>query len=502
MKSFLSVFLALVMLLSFVACSGGTGPAKDSNSKDTTVSGTTTDPIINYEEDDLPDDLNFEGQTVKILVTGSEPKEGDTSISLPEICADELTSDVVNDSIYNREMYVEDRLNVNIEQVKVDDKQYENTMDLQFGSDDDVYQAYAYVTFAFTRYVFADHLINLYDLDYIDLEKPWWSQTFNEEAEVLDGLYVTTGSLSLSLTRYMFTIFYNKNLAEDHSSSSPELLELYDIVESGDWTFDKFCELGSSIYVDNNGNDTADEEDTFGVGFQGNIGTDAMWSSFDISVLSHDDDGWFELNVPTEKLYSAMDMINDLLHESIGTYDPGHDDEHLDVLSDMFASDRLLFMNNKLLAIESKTLRNMQSDYGILPFPKYDSNQKEYYTYAHDSYTSFGIPKTNRNPDVTAAILEAMSSYAYRDTEPAYLNTALKGKYMSDPQSRKMLDLVVDGFKVDAAWIYLETLSDGYTTAFRRMLGSNQRNYASTHATMERKVKTALKMFKVTTKFS
>jgi len=497
MKSFFSVLLAVAMLLSFAACAGGDSntPKDTTPSGDTTTGGTVTNPVIQYEEDELPDDLDFNGALIRFLVVDKTDK-------LSEICTDELNSEIVNDSVYNREKYVEDRLGVEIQPEYIDDDDYEDAMERQYASDEDLYQIYGYVTFAFTRFIFMDQLVDLYDLNYIDLEKPWWSHTFNEEAEIMDGLYVTTGSLSLSLTRYLFAIFYNKHLAEVNSSKFPELNELYDIVDRGEWTYDKFYELGSSIYVDNNGSTTPDKEDTFGIGFQRAISTDAMWSSFDINVLSPDGEGWFELDVPTDKLYTAMEKIYNLIYNTVGCYDAGKQDGDLDKLAQMFANDSLLFMNNKLLAIESTTLRNMQNDYGILPFPKFDEVQKNYYSYAHDSYTSFGIPKTNRNPDAAAAVLEALASYAYRDTEPAYLNTALKGKYMSDPQSRKMLDLVVDGFKVDAAWIYLETLGASYPSSFRQMLVDDMQNYASNHASMSNKVKNALKIYRLSAKFN
>ncbi|MBR6558758.1 MAG: hypothetical protein IKT70_07075 [Clostridia bacterium] len=489
MKSLFSILLVLVILFSFVACSSGS-----TNTKDTTPSTTkpldNTDPSIVYEEDDLPNDLDFGGQDIHFLVVDDSDKKS-------EICTDELNSDVVNDSVYNREKYVEERLGVEIIPEYIDDSDFEDAMEKQFASDEDQYQIYGYITFAFTRFVFMDHLVDLYDLDYIDLDKPWWSSTFNSEAEVMESLYLTTGSLSLSLTRYMFAMFYNKSLANDNAEKYPELLQLYEIVDSGNWTYDKFYELGSSIYIDNNGSSTPDKEDTYGIGFQRAIGTDVIWSSFDINILSSDGDGWFELDVPTEKLFAVSEKLYNLINNTPGCYDAGISDGDLNDLSKMFAGDQLLFMNNKLLAIESATLRNMQSDYGILPFPKYDSNQKEYYTYAHDSYTSFGIPKTNRNPDVSAAVLEAMASYSYRETAPAYFDTALKGKYMSDPQSRKMLDLVVNGFTVDTAWIYIETIGASYPSSFRQMYVERTQNYSSNHVTHARKVQSALKTYKM-----
>ena len=86
MKSFISIVLALVMLFSFAACSGGSVDQP----QDTTLSGDTTaskpQNDIVYEEDDLPDDLRFDGETVKFLIV----KTG-----VHDLFAEELSSDIV-----------------------------------------------------------------------------------------------------------------------------------------------------------------------------------------------------------------------------------------------------------------------------------------------------------------------------------------------------------------------------------------------------------------------
>ena len=134
----------------------------------------------------------------------------------------------------------------------------------------------------------------------------------------------------------------------------------------------------------------------------------------------------------------------------------------------------------------------MQDEYGILPFPKWDENQDNYYSFAHDQYLSFSIPVTNQNPDIAGAVLEAMASYSYRDTVPTYLDQVLKGRYMSDAQSRNMIDLVVKGFKVDASWIYALTLGQ-FGQNFRSDMTSGSTSYATTYTQAEKTIKIALK---------
>ncbi len=490
MKRFLSILLALAMLIPLIACSGGNDdkPSKDTGSKVTTAEKDSA--AIQYEEDDLPD-LDFEGQTVTVLMGENSILEGDFSV-------EELTSNPINDSIYNREMFVEDRLGVEIEAFYPDD--FATEVNKQINAQEDTYQIYGQITFRFAELVFDGTLIDLYSVEHLDLEKPWWSQTFADSAETCGELLMATGSITTSLVRSLFAVYYNKNIALDYVESTPELSDLYGLVNSGKWTFDKFIELGEGLYRDLNGNSEEDLEDFYGIGIKANLQIDPIFSSFDISALNRTDDGWFEFNENGEKLISAMEMMHDALYNTKGCFSDNYDSNETwiadDKYDEMFAGGTILFNVNRLYSAECEALRNMTDDYGVLPYPKYDEAQKEYYSHAHDQYISFGIPSTNQNPDVSGAVLEALASYSYRETEPIYLDMVLKGRYMSDPQSRKMIDIVVDGFKVDPAWIFITTISDSCTGDVRDMLAEGETNYASFYESEKRVVARKLKTFR------
>ena len=189
-----------------------------------------------------------------------------------------------------------------------------------------------------------------------------------------------------------------------------------------------------------------------------------------------------------------MDKITDLLHNSSGVYLP----ESLPSSTDaMFSSGRFLFAVDYLSISEKGTLRNMADEYGVLPFPKLDDSQSSYFSYAYDDYLSYSIPLTNGSPEIAGAVMEAMASYSYRETVPAYLDVALKGKYMNDPQSRKMIDLIVENFKLDTAWIYIFTIGGGYPSGYRNNIYENKRTFASEHQSNAQSVKRNLIGFKL-----
>ncbi|MBR5452514.1 MAG: hypothetical protein IKV54_00405 [Clostridia bacterium] len=494
-KRVFSCFLAVLMLLSFAACADDSGPKDPVTTKgpDSVTTAPKNDNGIVYEEDDLPATLNFGGEKVFVLSTKIYDSEGKMN-RLADFSVEELTSDVINDSIYNRELFVEERLGIEIINIMTDTVAGE--IEKQYSSQDDSYDVIIYPNHNLALYVLNGYFTDLYAVDHLNFDKPWWSSKFNAEAELEDMLFMSTGSLSLSLTRNIFAMYYNKTLAESYSGSYPELSDLYTVVENGDWTFDKFVELGGGIYKDINGDNAYDIDDEYGIAYVPYVPLDAIWSAFDINIFSRTEDGWFEMDVNTDKLYTALDKVYTLIHNTQGSISSGKVPVSFSGVHETFANGHILFMPTLLDAIESAALRNMQDDYGILPFPKYDKAQKEYYSFSYDQFTAFAIPICSSRPNTAGAMLEAMASYAYRDTQPAYFDIALKGRYMSDPQSRKMLDLVIDGFMVDAAWIYLGNLAAGYPPSFRSMISSGDQSFATNHQKLSKKVSIYLKSYK------
>ena len=76
----------------------------------------------------------------------------------------------------------------------------------------------------------------------------------------------------------------------------------------------KITELAENVYEDVNGNSKRDLEDLYGFACAEYLQLDSFWSSFDISVLDRTSDGWFEFNVNTDKLYTALGKFENLLH--------------------------------------------------------------------------------------------------------------------------------------------------------------------------------------------
>ncbi|MBQ2825680.1 MAG: extracellular solute-binding protein [Clostridia bacterium] len=464
-----------------------------------TIVSQTTIPVLRYPDGEPTEYPNYGGnQTVTILARGEY-----NDYTANEICVNELTNDPINDSIYNRNASICNILGLKeIVQISVDDPTVlQQRVNLMVNSGDQTYDIVAASAAYGTPMINQGYMYNLYDngIDtYLDPAKPWWSQYWIEQAEIGNKLYCITGAPSLSLTKLMSVIYYNKDLAENYSAIYPELADIYTIVDNGDWTFDKFVELGGDFYGDMNGDTTFDAEDLYGIVINSYENCDMFWSAFDMTMLSKDNEGWFEFDSSNkEKIANAFEKVYQLIHEKKGSYNTGGA-EDFDNACNMFASGRVLFATLHLSHSESLPLRNMQSEYGIIPIPKYDKNQSNYYTYAHDEYTVFMIPKTVPDPVMSGVVLETMAYESYKTVQPAYYNMLLKGKYETDPQSKKMLDTITTNVKIDPATIYGRQLGLPEAAVFRDLIYNGEKSFDVAYSKQERMLPLILKEFKNT----
>jgi hypothetical protein len=139
----------------------------------------------------------------------------------------------------------------------------------------------------------------------------------------------------------------------------------------------------------------------------------------------------------------------------------------------------------------SDRLRAMNGDYGIIPYPKWDKDQPDYYTASQNSYSLFCIPVTCSKIDAVGAAAEAMCAESYRKVTPAYYEIALKKKYSRDDETSQMLDLIRSGLTFDFGIINSVNVLD-IQHIFRELMTDRKTDFISRYEKSERAWQKAL----------
>ncbi len=444
-KRILAMLLAALILASTVACNSASGDettSTEDTSTQTVAETEETEPLTESEKraqakDDLPE-ITFNGADFRVSTKESWKSE---------VMVEDLTGDVVNDAIYDRNAVIAERFAVNIVPIVTPEgdmyTQVNNVKNSVMAQDDAFDLAATYAMTAGTI-INEGYYMNWNDMPYNDFSKPWWLSNINECFSVGDKMFTVVGDMCFSLLEYTYCTYYNRTKGDTYGLTETLLQD----VKDGKWTIDYLLNLTKEIYEDTDGNGNRDKEDFYG--FVAHTGTDLMiyTYAFDIPLTSRNTDGIPEISIYSEKMITAVEKVTQLYWESNGSY--------IAEIADapkLFAAGNAMFYTS-LFMRAFNNLRDMEDDFTILPFVKFDETQEIYMTSAMDNYSVLGIPITCKNTDMVSVITESLNVESYRSVFPAYYDKALKGKYARDEESIEMIDLVMAGRNFDFATLY------------------------------------------------
>ncbi len=494
MKKILCLLLAALMLLSLVACGEVTDePTAESQDQGTVTEQETIDQ--NYVCD-LPADLKFPGETISILYANVNNK-GD------ELVSEKLGLGVVSDAVYERNIAVQEMLGgIKFEFSPEDDASQvvsSQTLDIQGNTGD--YDIIVNGTYMSVQPAMEGKYLNLSVLENINTDKHYWTQGYNDMVTFTDSemQFLASGPIAISMFRFMYLTLYNKTLFKDN-----KIPDLYDTVSAGEWTLDYQYSIVKNHYVDSDGDQKASEGDFYGFVTGDTISVDPYMVAANIHMITKDaDTGDLAYNAPAvSDLSDLCDKVH-LLYKDESTYvykGAIMDDVPYNYIIDHFTENNAMMITTMFLKMEQNYESLGALSYGIAPMPKFDTNQKNYYSYVQDQVSCFGISAVvgdEKRQEMCAAVLEAMAYHSYNLVRPAYYETALSERYMQDPQSKEVLDLIFDTLYFD----FSSTCSNIFTSCVIRdnlrpiLSGSNNRPVASSTRSWENAVKKHLKIY-------
>lgn len=435
---YIRTICALLAALTAVSC-GSAGRAQVTDDSVTTNEETTA-PEDTALTDDVPP-LDFEGREFRTLEQ--------TSV-MYGFAPEEQNGDIINDAVYERARKAEERFNITITPTDYEDNTVitsivkktvmsgDQNYDLVFGQ---MYQSGA----AAQSGIFADWQ----DVPYVDFSKPWYVKSINEAA-VGGKLYMIESELSISYFQQTWMILYNKTKAGDINGFP----DLYKAVEDGTWTLDELNRLTSDVYRDTNGDTKRDDEDFYGfAGTPGGCLVAAFLYGAD-GRLATVENGEVEQLITSERTIDVLEKLSKLFCSNEGTITKS------DALSktrrELFPKGVVLFeaMQVNDLLREDFGLRNMSDEFGVLPLPKYDEKQEEYYTVVDGGASVMVVPANHDNTGMVGAVVEAMSAMSYTDVIPKYIGMAVEQKGTRDEESIKIMREILDSRVIDFAYLY------------------------------------------------
>ena len=375
----------------------------------------------------------------------------ETTSEQRDVYAEAENGETINDAVYARNMAVMDMFNCTIAEQKSKDpgtllaaiKKSVNAGDAQFDA--------AYIRFNGNLSALAtgNYLMDLKKLPNMDLTQPWWDQHSVSMISICNKLYAVTGDIEILDKGAVNAFVFNKKLQADY-----QIEDLYSLVKNGQWTLGKMLDISKQISSDLNGDGVMDENDRYGLLYYRDsmpaflAGTGSYIAQKDANDVPY-------LTFNTQKVYDALDSIYNVIYDktvAFHTMIAFGDAGFIIKGGAMFQNDQSLLMYIRMTEIEG--LRGMQTDFGILPFPKYDESQQNYLSLVNAMIGSALAVPTTANPDESGAVLEAMAYQSRYTLQPAYYDVMLKNKVSRDSDSEEMLNIIFGNMTYDIGGIF------------------------------------------------
>lgn len=445
-KRILALLLASLMLLSAAACSDSgtntetTSPTSGENAADVPAAE-ETEPEETGPVAELPE-KTYDGAEVMFLTSLHTGYDWYTS---HEIYAAEMTGELINDAVFHRNNTIEELLNIKIAETKRENchtiaKESIVAGDSQF----DVVMPYINNTISLAV---EGSLLDLKQIPYLDLEKPWWDHRANENLVINDRLYMSTGDISILDNECTMVMFFNKDMIEQFQLENP-----YDLVKENEWTIDKVYEMSTTVTNDKNGDGQMTNDDLWGISIADNAPISFFFGAGE-RVVEADENGELQLVLGNTRAYDVFDKIAHLCYDTQvlsrhTTGKAGFDDVCL-----TFNAGNVMFVTFALVDING--LRDAEFEFGILPYPLYDETQAEYNNLISTGLvSSTSVPNTCGDTELVGVTLEAMAYYSTTTLTPAYYDNALKTRYVRDEESGEMLDIIFATRVYDLGFIF------------------------------------------------
>ncbi|MBO4228722.1 MAG: hypothetical protein J5938_00010 [Clostridia bacterium] len=438
----MALFLSCVVLAAVAAVSCGEGTPQDvgetrSPSGSGAASGEPAESAAPHYDIPEPDlgELDFGGEMFGILAS-----------DVSAVYAESLIGEIVNDAIYNRNLAIEQRFNLKFRMDSSESLGFFPTVATQLLlSGDTTYTLFSDTATGFCDCLTTGAFLDMRSLPYCDFTRSYWNQYALEGTSIKGRNYFMPTDFSHKSITSAQIVYFSQKIVSENDLENP-----YDFVDNNTWTLDNYLTMIRQVSRDLNGDGQMDTEDQYGVLLRSGRRFGTFLQLFFASGMHYtttDEEGARVIDVDSEKAQALVDRLSPVFLDKAVAIDfdryreaTGYDPELF------FMSDRALFMHDSIDAL--MTIREMETDFGVLPNPKYDSSQDGYYHKASPFAQVFAVGN-NADVERAGAVLEYASWLSHYTVMPAYYEVTIKQKRTRDEKALEILDIIHDSIYFD-----------------------------------------------------
>lgn len=490
-KRIFSLFLATAFVLLCLLASGCEETTEATSSVGADASGESAEESIGgrFFGLDIPEDIDFGGKTVRVLTTSTaeSPATHQIQPNNNELLTAETTTAVFT-ACAECTRLVEEELGISVEEEVV----YTWS---RYGGD--MYKRIQKDAMSYTGdYVFAmpcsieasmlsidGVLYDLNDVPHIDLSREWWCHEFNEGVTVDGSTFFAISDIGIVSKEATLFVAFNKKMVESNKLTDKYgYSSLYEMVDKKAWTQDVMFEMAKSVYQDVNGNNKCDLGDVNGLAGQDGAVYNLLTAAGE-KIISIEN-GYPKLTVYNERAINIIANAQEYLQDPQSGFISANDYFGVsnvpvrDAIVPEFKADRLLFFMDAIMNLD--LIRDMESDFGVLPTPLYDEHQDDYSSQIGCWSTNCIVVPTfveGEDLEIAGYFIEALSAVSNKKLNPVYYEQTLQYQISRDEDSMRMLDIIFDNRTCELAEIYHLGIYDTVCGMLKKPVGTFASEY-------------------------
>ena len=268
-----------------------------------------------------------------------------------------------------------------------------------------------------------------------------------------------TGDISLLSLACTHALVFNKDMIDTYALENP-----YDLVNNNEWTIDKLQEMARKVTADTDEPSGFDYNDTYGFLVNDNFIL-SMYIAAGQRLTSKDNNDHPVIAINGEGPARVYEKIFDFVTNPVATcqFSASGNSYFTSVsaagkniwvaATESVANKKAMFRAMALIDIFD--LGDYECNFGVLPAPKFDEGQDNYYSRVSTVYsTCVAIPFNVADPEMSSIITDALMQSSTDTTKNAYFQVIMKERKVQDTESEKMLDIIFNGRVYDLASIY------------------------------------------------
>ncbi|MBQ4576080.1 MAG: hypothetical protein IJA85_12945 [Clostridia bacterium] len=436
MKRNLSALLAILLLLCSCSSDAGDGQTNDTKPSN----GETTAPV---QEETVIDKSNvlslfergdYDGKTYRVIASDTF----NASIVVPQAPLEEENGDSVNDALYQRDAMIEDYFGIEIDYtIPENDTVTGEYIKNAVSSQEDIYDMGLASMANVAWHIAQTGMIrDMNAIDEIDLTAEWWNKYTISDLCINDKVYMATGDITNRSVTAISGYVFNKKLLKDRNMEEP-----YQYVYDGTWTMERMYGMYKDQEQDLNSDGKFKIADDF-IPLQ--TGGYVNYFAAGGKILEKDSEGSFKLVHTDEKNVTLLENVRSYFTGDGVVFNVGYPGV------DAFKENRSLFAY--VAGCDLSLFRDMEDDYGFVPFPKGDESQKDYINpgnYWIATCTMIPVTVSDDNISFVGTMTEALAAVSRFTSIKAKYDILLLEKELRDEDSKAMAQICAETMSFD-----------------------------------------------------